>query len=387
MKYLLCWELGMDLGHITAIKTMACELVKRGHDVVAAVKDTVHAHSQLANLGITWVQAPYAHGVKPRGRIFNHADILYSRGYHDSHSLAGYMHAWGSLFNLVKPDRIICDSSPTASLVARSMDIPVIAVDKGFFVPPVGDTLPQLAATPNVSKSFLKEKETSVLKIINEAQTILKGPILNSFSDMFSVSCLWTTWPEISHFGRHKESFHIGPVSNITSSGKVFKWKTSEKVRVFAYLKGSHFLSFDLLKDLLIQGCEVIAYLPGWSNQDIERLPNKQFLTASDKPIDFSNLIDDADFLASHTGIGTAHSFLSKGKPQIMIPQQTEQYLLSKSISKSGMGSIINFNKNELEKVDLYSLEKMKTTTEKFALSKRSMTENLDVLMQNLTNS
>ncbi len=377
----------MDLGHITAIKTMASELITRGHDVVAAVKDTAHAHSQLGNLGITWVQAPYAHGTKPRGRIFNHADILYSRGYHDPLGLSGYMHAWASLFNLVKPDRIICDSSPTASLVARSLDIPVIAVDKGFFVPPVGDILPQLAGTLNVSKSFLEEKETSVLEIINKAQAILKYPALNRFSDLFTVPCLWTTWPEISHFGRHNEDFHIGPVNNTYAAGQSFSWKTNSKIRVFAYLKGSHFLSFGLLKDLLIQGCEVIAYLPGWSLKDIERLPNKNFLTASDKPIDFTNLIDEVDFLASHSGIGTAHSFLSKGKPQIMIPQQTEQYLLSKSICNSGMGSIINFNCNKLECIDLDRLTKMKSITEQFALSKRSPIENLDVLMQNLTNS
>ncbi|WOF81927.1 hypothetical protein P5704_024330 (plasmid) [Pseudomonas sp. FeN3W] len=385
MKFLMCWEFGMDLGHITFIRTVASGLIARGHTVIAAVKDTVHAYTQLNDLRVTWLQAPYCHSIKLNNHTVNHADILAGRGYDDPVALAGLTRAWESIFKMVNPDRVICESSPTAALVARSLQLPVIALDKGFFMPPVADPLPSFREFGHTPRSALRKKERAVLETINKAQAMNGFPRLDKFSDLFNYPCLWLTWPEISHFGKHNERHHLGPIYRGTGKGEILKWKTETAPHVFAYLKPGHRYSVSLLSDLLQQECEIIAYLPEWEKSQLERLPNQHLLTVSDKPINFDGLMEGADFMASHTGIGTVHSFLLNGKPQLMIPQQMEQYLLSKAIERSGLGLIVGSHEGLLNQVNIQNVLGLKDNAKSFAAGRRSPVENFDILMDNLT--
>jgi UDP:flavonoid glycosyltransferase YjiC (YdhE family) len=384
MKYLMCWELGTDLGHITLIRTVASGLIARGHSVVVAAKDTTHAYTQLDGFGISWVQAPFSHGISSNEKMVNHADILHSYGYHDPHVLAGLTKAWATLFNLVKPDRVVCESSPTAGMVARSLQIPVIALDMGFFVPPVGAVMPHFSNKEGIERSLLIKKEHKVLDVVNKAQALNKFPHIRHFSDIFNLQCLWLTWPEISHFGRHNEIHHIGPIYRGTSLNTPLDWKTNNEVKVFAYLKATSKYSLAILADLLSQGCEVMAYLPDFTSADIESLPNKNLLTVSHEIINFNAVMETTDFVVSHSGIGMMHSFLLNGKPQLMIPQQMEQYLLSKAVVKSGLGQMIDFKQGQLVKTDIEKLVEMKAYVNRFSLSRRSSMDNFQMLLDNL---
>lgn len=377
----------MDLGHITLIRTIGKQLIEQGHEVFAVIKDTLHAQMQLNDVGITWIQAPFSHSVKPCGNIDNHADILSCRGYHDHLALAGLCKAWATIFRMCSPDRIICESSPTAALVARSLQIPVIAVDTGFFAPPLTDPLPSFKPLGLVSRSALRRKERSVLEIINKAQRLNGYPALDRFNDMFNVPTLWMTWPEINHFGIHNEKFHLGPIYRGTGKGAIFEWKTKSAPHAFAYLKPGHKHSLGLLSNLLSQEIEVIAYLPGWGKSVINQLPNRHLLTASDKPVNFDGIMDKTDFLVSHTGLGTVHSFLLNGKPQVMLPQQMEQYLLSKSIEKTGLGCLVETGIELPPKFDLDKLLALRSNAVSFSKNQLQSDINLKMLMENLTAS
>jgi hypothetical protein len=56
---LLAWELGGGLGHFMNLRPVADGLARRGHRVVAALRDLSSARRFLPNQDVTLLQAPF----------------------------------------------------------------------------------------------------------------------------------------------------------------------------------------------------------------------------------------------------------------------------------------------------------------------------------------
>ena len=85
--------------------------------------------------------------------VVTYADLLLNIGFGDGEAFTVHLHAWRNLFELVQPDLLVCDHSPTALLAARTltsaygtltpalsqgereMRFPVATVGTGFFTP------------------------------------------------------------------------------------------------------------------------------------------------------------------------------------------------------------------------------------------------------------
>src|SRR4051794_25778652 len=116
---LFTWELGGGLGHVMRVAPLANGLAGRGHRVYAALREMRGAGGAFAS-AVRLLPASYRAGlpaVLQPTRSF--ADVLADVGFAEPRLLAAHVAAWRTLYDLVRPDLIVFDHSPTALLAAR----------------------------------------------------------------------------------------------------------------------------------------------------------------------------------------------------------------------------------------------------------------------------
>ncbi|QTS88786.1 MULTISPECIES: hypothetical protein [Pseudomonadales] len=325
MHFVYCWEIGADLGHITQLASIGQALQAHGHRVTAIIKDTRHAFSYLYPLGIAWYQAPLSTAPRPRELPLNHADILRAQGFNSISSLTGLIQAWRSLLQLLKPDRVLIEASPTAGLAARSLDLRVVSLDNGFFCPPISKPFPPLRQWRSLDAAQLLEREARVLEYVNQALNRLSLKPLSCFSALFDHETYWLTWPELNHFGYHSPERHLGPLQS-PRHGNCLAWPEGSGKKVFAYLKPNCTESLPALEWCVANGFRVMAYLPLWPKELMERLRQTGRVNLSLEPLALDSILEACDFTLSHGGIGTVTHSLRAGKPLLLIPTHVEQF-------------------------------------------------------------
>jgi hypothetical protein len=156
-RILLTWELGGGFGHLMNLRPLAIELAARGHQVFLAAGDLSRVAGvfaagsgqcsvvggQLApgsaegseapsprpsptgrgsERGITVLPAPWkTTRTKTVETIVTYADLLLNIGFGDGEAFTVHLQAWRNLYELVQPDLLVCDHSPTALLAARTL--------------------------------------------------------------------------------------------------------------------------------------------------------------------------------------------------------------------------------------------------------------------------
>jgi hypothetical protein len=131
-RFLLSWEFGGGLGHAGRFKPLAQALMQRGHQVDLMLRDIVHTRALLADLDVRVLQAPvWLHqtvGV-PTPTI-SLAEILMGNGYLQAGTLAGLVAGWQTVMDMLRPDVVVADYAPTATIAARIAGIPVATVGR-----------------------------------------------------------------------------------------------------------------------------------------------------------------------------------------------------------------------------------------------------------------
>ncbi len=132
------WELGAGFGHVQPLLNVARELARHGHRPVFAVKNLLEAAPLLNSEPFPVLQSPLWPTRRMRGeqafRAASYADILAIRGFADPEELYPLVRGWRSLIDVVRPDLIVCDHSPTLCLAAYR-SVPVVMIGTGFTVP------------------------------------------------------------------------------------------------------------------------------------------------------------------------------------------------------------------------------------------------------------
>jgi hypothetical protein len=135
---LFSWELGGGIGHIVRLRPLAERLRQQGHKVWLASKDVQAAKTVLSDSGIPVLPAPpSASGNRPSINVQSFADILHNVGFGDFDALAMRLFAWRSLFQMLQPDLLVCEYSPTALLAARGWPVRTATVGNAFPALPV----------------------------------------------------------------------------------------------------------------------------------------------------------------------------------------------------------------------------------------------------------
>lgn len=333
----ICWEMGAGMGHIVPLSQIAVEMRAQGHQVAVVANDVTHAPRLLAPHGIPCFQAPrLLPPAAPGAPLRNHADILRFNGYDTPERLVSLIGAWRDLLRVLRADKVVCEFAPTAQLAARTMAIPVVALDNGFYMPPPGEPMPPLREDEPASKFVLRQSERQALVAINAALERLRCDPLPRFSALYEGDVWYRNWPEFNHFGPHAPARHVGQIFG-ANAGVEPVWPSGDGPRMFAYVKGDNPLALEVLRGAVAFGFRVLAYLPGHSQTGIDQLRRSGRVVVSAGPVRLSQLDGGIDIgvWQSPTG-GVGHS-LEKGLRMLFLPTQLEQLRACQAVQRAGL--------------------------------------------------
>jgi len=329
---LLGWELGEGLGHIGGLRLIAKELAAKGWQPVLALRDVSGTAAVLKDDGFQVVQAPVlANPIPPEGRPFGpsgYADILAIYGFDDVDILGPMVAAWQNLIDLVKPDLIIADHSPTLCLAAHG-GIPVIIVGYGFTVPPCN--LPDFPilrpeVPPMVSQARL-------LDVINQVQTQRGYAALKRLPDLLQASMRAVcTYPALDPYRKFRREPAIGPLEPMPAFTE-----PPGRPHLFAYL-ATDFQAIDELAIALGEmKAPVSVYIRGRAGA-IKIFLRKRGVTVYDTPPALGEVLPLTSVVLSHGGIGMVHAALAAGRPHIVVPRHLEASLTAKALESVAIG-------------------------------------------------
>ena len=236
---LLAWELGEGLGHLVGLKPLVEELLRRGHRLSVALKDVSRGPLIFDADVVQLLQAP----TKNRRSgdeidvAWNFAHVLHNTGFSTTADLSALIAAWRNLLQLVQPDVVLLEHSPTALIAARTLDLPRILVGTGFVCPPDVQPLPNLRFWESCDESKLALAEVSVLANVNQVLERLDASPLNHLAQLYGEvdDQLLVTFAELDHYPQRIGAVYWGAATHM--SGTAPEWAPGERKKVFAYLK------------------------------------------------------------------------------------------------------------------------------------------------------
>lgn len=338
---LAVWELGGGLGHLYPLKLVASELCRAGHRVILVLRETAQAPSLLCDLPVQYFQAPAKHRVTST-RIdppTTYAHLLHNIGWGEAEELAGLYHSWQTILDLVKPDVVVADHSPTPLLALRGRGIPVVTIGTGFCSPPASSPLPKVRPWVKGDDASWLEHEQRLCEQVNQLLERNHQPVLGMLSDLFTevTTEILTTFPELDHFGPRTSGNFWGCYPS--GAATVAHWPRAAGPKVYAYLTAIPDRE-SYLKTLAQLGFPTIAVAGPVSSTLQQQLRGSSIHLAT-SPINVEQVASESDLVVNYAGHGVSALALLAGKPLLQIPISVEQFLLASRVAKLGAGIFI----------------------------------------------
>jgi hypothetical protein len=341
-RVLICWELGAGYGHLTSVRNLASALQERGHEVLLALRDLSHAENVLGQHQFRIFQAPLwlppPLGLTPPG---NYSELLRGFGYLNEAGLSGIVRSWRSLFDLVEPDMIVTESSPTALLASRGYRTPRAMLGTGYGCPPPCTPMPALMWwQPNAAQRY-EESERLLLATINAVLRRFSAPQLTTIADLLRVEeTFLRTFAEIDHYpSRDAAQKYWGPAFDVTT-GEDPTWPMASGVKVFAYLDPGHPSFAPVVRTLRDCGHAVLVHAPRVSEQ-VRREFDCATLTIAAGAVKLERVLAEAALIVCNAGHGTVSAALLAGRPLLLVPKFLEQEMLARRVEQLGAGRIL----------------------------------------------
>ncbi len=338
-KILYAGELGDDLGHLQRFLTLAPQLAARGHEVVFAARDLSRCETLPGMQAFMALQAPvwlpHVNGL-PEPQVC-HADVLLRNGYRDENELLGLIKGWRSLFDMIEPQLLIADNAPSALLAARGLGLPRISYGDGFFSPPYSTPLPNLRPWLKLPPRHIEDSESAVLRIVNRVLAALGTQPLAALADLFTADDYCLLLPEELMCCEVRVPAHcLGPVLNV-NGGVTPEWPGRAGKKIFIYTRLDNPHSKQLFMHLLDSTFNVLAYVPGLSEQQCREMqaPNIHF---SARPVAMRYVTRHAKAIVCHADTGTLLHGLFAGLPVLLLPSSLAQELTARNVARLGMG-------------------------------------------------
>ncbi len=329
---LLAWELGANFGHVGPLRRLAREFRALGYKAVFVLRDVVGPSALLADEGWPILQAPvWPRTMELAGRPFNlssYADILALIGFSHVESLAAMVEAWDRIIDLVAPDLIIADHSPTLCLAAYRT-IPVAVIGTGFTMPPAHDPVfpPFRPDQPPLAS------ETRLRETVQAVQTRRGRPAPPTLPALLDAPLrAITSFPELDPYRRSRREPLLGPLEALPA------WTPMPREPgLFAYLGGELPTLAIIVQCIVESGCRAEAYLRG-EVDGLRRFLASQGVLVHDRPPPLAEAVARASVVVSQAGSATAHAALAAGRPQVLLPLHLEADLTATALEKLGVG-------------------------------------------------
>jgi len=346
-KTVLCtWEIGGELGHISRFSAIVRELEARDYQVVVALKDLSRALPFFRDTNATLIQAPvWLPKITMQRPIACLADSLLLLGYLEPDPLDCLVRAWRSLFDLVQPDLMIFDYSPTAMLAFSDKHLPKIQVGSGFCDPvpghPIADWRPYTS-----TDQLVQRQEQRVLQVINEVRQRHQWPPLVRLADMFAVDRVFITGlREFDPYGKVRHAHYCLASAQSTKPPAILP---QGRPRLVVYLKPAYPQLNLLLRALARCGAEVFIVCPQGPVELLKSVAGEHLHFTTDL-VNLAGAIAEADLFVGHGNAGTLREALVAGTPILVLPIQLEQLLTGQKVRLLGVGELVEKIESEEE--------------------------------------
>jgi len=348
---LFCWELGAGYGHLTQMRPLAEDLVRRGARVFVALRQLDRAAmSVFRGSGVSFLHAPCwiaGGGCAARPRPASFTQLLMNVGFGNDAELMARAAAWRNLFRLLRPDLIVFDFSPCAMLASRGLPARRATIGSGFCAPPDSEDVempwavfrPLAKGTPE-QRGRLMDDEAAVLERVNRALSHWKQPPLDRLGQLYSDvdENFLTTFPELDHFapGGRAGAPYWGPVLGGMPGAVAPAWPDGDGKRLYVYLKHSP-ATPGVLEALSAAGARTVAFIDGLPGDRRERWQSAT-LRLEDRPIDLARAARECDAAVLPAGAGSTAEVLLAGKPVVEVPAALEQQMTADTVERLGAG-------------------------------------------------
>ncbi|MEC8813196.1 MAG: hypothetical protein VXY23_17925 [Pseudomonadota bacterium] len=344
-KTVLCtWELGGQLGHISSLSHITGVLEGRNYRCYAALKDLSRASSFFEGQRTSLLQAPvFLPKIKMQRPVQCLADTLLLAGYLKVEELQGLLQAWRNLIELINPDILISDYSPTAVLAARELSCSKIFVGSGFAQPVQGH--PIRSWNPDHPQpEMIKRQEAMVVNTINKVLQLQtegsqKEAPVTRISDLYEDSSrvIITSTPEFDLYNDLRSHAIYQVKTNAGKTRPSVRFGCNDRPKLLAYLNPGH-PQFDIIAEALAQ-CKATVFVicPRTNPNRLKHLESEHF-QFSTEPVQFTQALAEADLLVNHGNNGATMESVLMGTPVFALPIHLEQLLTAKTLEQLGIG-------------------------------------------------
>ena len=257
-------------------------------------------------------------------------------GFVDREGFLGMIKAWRALYDLINPDVLLLNHSPTALVASRGLGIPRATIGTGFECPPSISPMPVLSPMDRVPKARLVESEGWVLTNVNKALGVLGLTSCERFCDLFEVDrTILCTLAELDPYSGHRQTPHYWGPRLFAASTRAPNWPSRGEKRIFGYLKLQYAGFNVVLKQLRETTHAVLLHVPGLTQTEARRYQSPS-LAFSSVPLDLEAVAKQCNLAICHAGHGTVATMLLGGVPQLLLPMQVEQGLTAWRLTKEG---------------------------------------------------
>ncbi|MEX2139420.1 MAG: hypothetical protein WD894_09175 [Pirellulales bacterium] len=335
-RVLIAWELGSGWGHIVPALPLVERLRSRGHQVVFAMHDISRAALGEA-AGAECIKCPSLGGPLANQFPFtaDYSQVLFNVGFGDAEVLRG-VEGWSKLLEERRPDFVLCDHSPTALLALRATGIKRALIGIGFCCPPPSAFESPLLEDQPVAWD-LRRDEAVILANANWVLKVLGCAPLARMVELFTEvdEIFLTTFAELDHFPRRGTPRYYGALTS--RLGAPVEWPDVPFPKVFVYTR-----DFPALEGLLhyISRSQLSAIVYSEEPRPTVRQATVGEIRFPDRAFDLAHVASTCDLAITNGNHGTTSAILLAGKPVLVIPTVTEQYMLGQRVEALGGGGL-----------------------------------------------
>lgn len=332
---LLVSELGEGLGHVAPLLIIANAIQAKAADplrLVFAVKDAIGARSAFKDSGFPFLPAPTVKtSAFSISNTASYIEILGHIGFTRQNVLDSAVATWDNLYELVSPDLIIAEHSPTACLAARGR-YPTLQVGSGYTMPPA-----QSAEFPALKAGMaVPPVHALILDHVNRVLKTRKVNRLEHLPQMLaSEQRAVFTIPQFDPYHGLRKEAVLG-----TYNEKISFAALPERPHIFLYA-GAVAEQLDTMAQAVADtGVTVSAYLGS------QETPAKHYLKSMgarvhDTPPHLCDVLAEASIVVSHGGAGLSTAATLMGRPQVVLPIHNESLLTAGRVEHYGLGLVI----------------------------------------------
>lgn len=328
------------MGHIDRMLMTARALRARGHEVRFVLRDLSRAHGRVATEGFAIGQAPvWLPRLAHPPRLGNYAMVLAAAGWMDPGGLAGLLCGWQEIFDLVRPDVLVCDHAPTALLASRGSGMQVWAIGNSFENPPPGAHFPSMLLDDPGDAARCAQYDATLLAPANQALALLGRPPLARLTELFAhARVALASLPELGHYRPYPAGTEWAGPCYLGDAGVEPRWPAGGGPRAFVYLSPGHPGFRPVIEALRSLGLVALVHAKGLAADAAARLAGSDPVHFEPAPVQVDPAVAQADLVISHASLGTATAALLAGKPQLVLPSHTEQAMVARRIEQAGIG-------------------------------------------------